>query len=272
VARGDTLLPQPVFREAVAATLEEVKRHRALIPLSHDHHDALVAARRLRRGAGAPDMLEAATAFLAFFASSVVPHFREEEELLFPRVADAEEARDLVMQALLEHQRLHRAAAELGELVAQERTDSATGTQMRELATLLEGHVRLEERRLFPLIETMLSEETLTGLVNSASDKGSGPVWGTASEELNATLLRWRAGEGPAEHVNEERDVLVVVLAGSATVSVDGDEHELTVGDATIIAKGRRRKIEAGRDGVRYLSVHRRRAPLQISPTPARHG
>ena len=248
-----------------------MKRHRALIPLSHDHHDALVAARRLLRGADAPDPLAAATTFLGFFASSVVPHFREEEELLFPRVADAEEARELVVQALLEHQRLHLAAAELGELVAHGRADGATGARMRELATLLEGHVRFEERQLFPLIETMLSEETLTALVNGADNEGSGPLWGTASEELNATLLQWRAGEGPPEHVNEERDVLVVVLAGSATVSADGDEHELTVGDVTIIAKGRRRKIAAGREGVRYLSVHRRRAPLQIAPTPARH-
>jgi quercetin dioxygenase-like cupin family protein/hemerythrin-like domain-containing protein len=249
-----------------------MKRHRALIPLSHDHHDALVAARRLRQGADETDPLAAVRAFLAFFASSVVPHFREEEELLFPRVADTEEARELVVQALLEHQRLHLATAELGKLVAHGRADGATGGRMREVATLLEGHVRLEERQLFPLIETMLSEETLTALVNVAGNEGSGPVWGTASEELNATLLEWRAGEGPPEHVNEERDVLVVVLAGSATVRADGDEHELTVGDATIIAKGRRRKIEAGRQGVRYLSVHRRRAPLQIAPTPARHG
>ena len=54
---------------------------------------------------------------------SAVPHFREEEELLFPRVADAEEARELVVQALLEHQRLHAAAAELGELVVQGPSD-----------------------------------------------------------------------------------------------------------------------------------------------------
>jgi hypothetical protein len=47
---------------------------------------------------------------------------------------------------------------------------------------------------------------------------------GTESEELNATLLYWRAGEGPAEHVNDERDVLVVVLAGSAIARTEGDE------------------------------------------------
>jgi quercetin dioxygenase-like cupin family protein len=98
---------------------------------------------------------------------------------------------------------------------------------------------------------------------------GSGPVWGMASEELNATLLAWPAGEGSPEHVNAERDVLVVVLAGSATVRVDDETHELGVEDATIIARGRRRSITAGPDGARYLSVHRRREPLQIRPAKA---
>jgi quercetin dioxygenase-like cupin family protein len=85
---------------------------------------------------------------------------------------------------------------------------------------------------------------------------------------LNATLLSWRAGAGPPEHVNGERDVLVVVLAGSATLRTDEGERELAVGEATIIAKGQRRKISAGRNGVRYLSVHRRRSSLLIAPAP----
>ena len=242
-----------------------MKRHRTLIPLSHDHHEALVAARRLRQGADSPQPIGAAKAFLGFFASSAVPHFRDEEEWLFPQVADAEEARELVLQALLEHQRLHASAAALGALVAQGEPEEQIVEPMRELATLLEEHVRLEERHLFPLIETLLPEKALIALADTHALGGGGPVWGTESEELNATLLEWRAGEGPAEHVNDERDVLVVVLAGSAIVRTEDDESELTAGETTIIAKGRRRKINAGRHGVRYLSVHRRRPPLQIA-------
>jgi mannose-6-phosphate isomerase-like protein (cupin superfamily) len=241
-----------------------VKRHPALIPLSHDHHEALVAARRLRRGAGEPDPALAAAAFLDFFAASAVPHFREEEELLFPLVVDAAETHELVMQALLEHQRLHAGATQLSDLVADGSADHAVEL-MRELATLLDAHVRLEERRLFPLIEEFLPEAALRAVdANATARGGNGPIWGTASEDLNATLLTWRAGEGPPEHVNDERDVLVVVLAGSATVSTDADECELAAGETMIIEKGRRRRITAGRDGVRYLSVHRRRLPLQI--------
>lgn len=242
-----------------------MRRHRALIPLSHDHHEALVAARRLSRGANGPAPAAAAKAFLASFASFVVPHFREEEESLFPLVAESVEAGDLVVQALLEHQRLHAAAAQLRELATQDNAERDLVGLMSRLATLLESHVRFEERRLFPLIERLLPEETLTALANAGTYELSGPVWGTESEDLNATLLYWRAGEGPEEHVNSERDVLVVVLAGSAIVRTEEDECELTVGQTTIIAKGRRRKISAGREGVRYLSVHRRRPPLQIA-------
>ena len=91
-----------------------------------------------------------------------------------------------------------------------------------------------------------------------------GPVWGAASADLNATLLEWPAEKGPAEHVNEERDVLYVMLAGSATLTVEGEAHELGAGEATIVDKGARRALVAGADGVRYLTAHIRRAGLEI--------
>jgi quercetin dioxygenase-like cupin family protein len=91
-----------------------------------------------------------------------------------------------------------------------------------------------------------------------------GPVWGAASEDLNATLLEWPAGGGPEEHVNDARDVLYVGLAGSATLTVDGKPHELRAGEATIVAKGARRALAAGPDGVRYLTAHVRRGGLEL--------
>ena len=88
--------------------------------------------------------------------------------------------------------------------------------------------------------------------------------WGAVSGDLNATLLAWDAGAGPPEHVNDERDVLLVALEGAATVTVDGEAHELSAGEVIIVPKGSRRKITASEGGVRYLSVHVRRPPLQI--------
>jgi quercetin dioxygenase-like cupin family protein len=90
-----------------------------------------------------------------------------------------------------------------------------------------------------------------------------GPIWGAASADLNATLLEWPAGKGPPEHVNEERDVLYVVLTGSATLTVDGDAREFQAGEATIVDRGARRALVAG-EGVRYLTAHIRRGGLDI--------
>ncbi|MGH3023953.1 MAG: cupin domain-containing protein, partial [Gaiellaceae bacterium] len=145
---------------------------------------------------------------------------------------------------------------------------------MREVGELLDAHVRLEERQLFPLIQDTVSDEELEALdlepaappvVDLVTPRGRGPLWGVETDDLNATLLAWSAGDGPAEHVNSERDVLLVVLGGSATVTIDGEPHALQQGDAVVLEKGRARGISAGPDGVRYLSVHRRRGPLQIA-------
>jgi quercetin dioxygenase-like cupin family protein len=98
---------------------------------------------------------------------------------------------------------------------------------------------------------------------------GRGPVWGTESDDLNATLLAWPAGEANPEHVNAERDVLVVVVSGGGSLEVDGQAHELGPGDAVLVPKGASRRLAAGPHGIRYLSVHRRRDRLQIRKVPS---
>jgi quercetin dioxygenase-like cupin family protein len=91
---------------------------------------------------------------------------------------------------------------------------------------------------------------------------GRGPQWGMQSADLNATLLAWPAGAGVAAHRNAERDVLVVVLEGSATLTLDGTEHALGAHQLLLLPKGSERALTAGPDGVRYLSIHLRREPL----------
>jgi quercetin dioxygenase-like cupin family protein len=92
--------------------------------------------------------------------------------------------------------------------------------------------------------------------------QGSGPRWGMQSEELNATLLAWSPGHEIAEHVNSERDVLMVVLEGSVRVSVDDVGHQLAADQLLLIPRGSARAMNAGPHGVRYLSTHLRRGPL----------
>jgi len=264
------------------ADQQTMKRHASLVPLSHDHHHALVEARRLGRAAEGMDTerCEAAADFIRFFSTETVRHFREEEEQLFPALVGQEDAAEpLLVQALLEHQRIHALVGRLEHALAADKVDAAT---MRELAELLEVHVRLEERQLFPLIEQVVSPDVLSELdleaahakpnspvVDLLAPDGNGPLWGTETDDLNATLLAWPAKGGTREHVNSERDVIVVVLSGSATVTIDGEPHGVRAGQTLTFKKGQSRSITAGPRGIRYLSVHLRRAPLMITPRSA---
>lgn len=261
-----------------------MKRHPALVPLSHDHHHGLVEARRLRRAAeaDAAGRREAAQAFGRFFARETRRHFQEEEEALFPLLArPGAEPPALLLQALAEHALIRRLVR---ELTAAREPEAGLLTAIGET---LERHIRLEERELFPLVEQTVTEAELEALaldegagpgraeeaeqvlVDLDEGAGEGPLWGTATEDLNATLLAWPAGGGVPEHVNHERDVLLVVLAGGGTLVDEGKQHELRPGRAVVVRKGRSRSLAAGPDGLRYLSVHLRRPGLEIRPRAA---
>ncbi len=88
---------------------------------------------------------------------------------------------------------------------------------------------------------------------------------GVASEELNATIMDWPPGHATPEHVNDERDVLLVVLRGSAVVHVAGAEHPRAQAEALVIEKGASRRLVAGPEGARVLTAHRRRPGLMPS-------
>jgi mannose-6-phosphate isomerase-like protein (cupin superfamily) len=90
-------------------------------------------------------------------------------------------------------------------------------------------------------------------------------VWGAESAELNATLLDWPAGDGPGETVSQ-LDVVYAVTRGSIILTVDGESRELGTGEAAIVPKDVPRRVVAGDEGARYLTAHRRRGLLGLSP------
>ena len=175
-----------------------MKRHRSLVPLSHDHHDALVQARRLQGAGERSDPGTVARAFLRFFAKETVRHLREEEELVFPAVLDCPAAREPLVQALLEHERLFALTKLLREALDSGRPVTPI---VQELGELLVAHVRHEERCLFPLIEGFLDDSTLAAIALAL--RGSDPVGDspddvspeTALTDSTATLY-WGNGGG----------------------------------------------------------------------------
>ena len=95
---------------------------------------------------------------------------------------------------------------------------------------------------------------------------------GVASEDLNATVMEWLPGHTTPAHRNSERDVLLVVLRGSAIVRVNGADVRRSQGEALVIEKGAERQLVAGPDGARVLTAHRRRPGLAIETGRRRDG
>ena len=101
-------------------------------------------------------------------------------------------------------------------------------------------------------------------IAGSATGK-EGVVWTLeGSTDLNANLVRFEAGGGVGEHVSDEVDVLIIGVSGSGLVGVDGEEHPVANGGMVFVPRGARRYTRAVSDDFAYLSVHRRRGPLQI--------
>ena len=104
----------------------------------------------------------------------------------------------------------------------------------------------------------------LGGIALSATGR-SGVVWTLeGSRDLNANLVRFGAGGGVGDHVNDEVDVLIVGVSGSGSVRVDGEEHPISNGTVVFVPSGTRRSTRAASEDFAYLSVHRRRGPLRI--------
>lgn len=116
-----------------------------------------------------------------------------------------------------------------------------------------------------PLVQTaapMPSPTRVDLLETLRNVSHSGPQWAHESEDLDATFLSWRAGESIAAHVNAEVDVVWIGVAGEGIATINGEEHALRAGVTFLIPKGCERAVEAGAEGLSYLSVHRRRRGL----------
>lgn len=146
-----------------------MKRHPALIPLSRDHHDGLAQALRLRRAAATGDAsarLAAASDFVEFFRNEERLHLRDEEEELFPLFLKHVRSQPAPLrEARAQHMQLEGFARKLGIAVAAGIIDRET---LAAAGELLDAHIRLEERQLFPLIEQLVPDDELRrlGLAN----------------------------------------------------------------------------------------------------------
>jgi hemerythrin-like domain-containing protein len=145
-----------------------MKRSHQLEPLSHDHFDGLLVARRLEKGLAR----DAAASELAGYADSfwqnhLARHFELEEEVLMPVLA-AHHLHNLIDRLRTEHRQIR---VQFETLVADSGDNAAEKETVRELVEMMKAHIRFEERELFPAIENSASVAELSEVGRSLTGR-----------------------------------------------------------------------------------------------------
>ena len=98
----------------------------------------------------------------------------------------------------------------------------------------------------------------------AAAGNRPGALWWLDGEDLQANLVWLGRGDRIQPHRNDEVDVLVVVVSGRGELTLDGRVHPLAPVALVHLPKGTVRAVVAVDGPLAYLSVHRRRAGLQL--------
>ena len=95
----------------------------------------------------------------------------------------------------------------------------------------------------------MRNKVNMVDLCGSVAAAGghAGVVWTLRQgDDLNANPVRFPAGEGVGEHVDENVSVLVVEVSGSGVAAVDGQAHPLRAGTVAFVPRGARPSSTGG--------------------------
>lgn len=135
-----------------------IRRHEALQPLSRHHMIGLHVGLKLSRAGTDKSKITIEQIIedtREFWFLGGQDHFREEEEILLPAYATYKDVNQAdIIDMLLEHVKIRSGMTRLF-------ANELNVEKMRELGDLLHGHIRKEERILFPMIEEALPEEKL---------------------------------------------------------------------------------------------------------------
>ena len=159
-----------------------IKRHQALVSFSRDHHFGLLLVWKIKQGvAKAVNPERISDYVLYFFEQDLQQHFREEEQMLFPKLPAGNVLR---IQAEKEHAMIYA-------LINQLRNERNNTELLLQFAETLKEHIRFEERELFASMQELLSDTELE-IITSHDDKRSNEVdanWGDVFWEINKSGL-----------------------------------------------------------------------------------
>jgi uncharacterized protein (DUF2249 family)/quercetin dioxygenase-like cupin family protein len=103
----------------------------------------------------------------------------------------------------------------------------------------------------------------------AAEPDHTGAVWKLQGGErdLDSNVIALAPNSGIDAHAGADVDVLIHVLAGSGRLTTEQGEIELVPGALLWLPKRSRRRFSAGPEGLRYLTVHKKREILPLIPT-----
>ncbi len=91
---------------------------------------------------------------------------------------------------------------------------------------------------------------------------GTGPIWSQRSTDLDLNVVAITPDRPIGEHANSERDVLLVVVEGEGTITINGVAHGFAAGEFIVVPKGARRSMAATSARFAWLTCHFQRPPL----------
>ncbi|MBN9101561.1 MULTISPECIES: hypothetical protein [unclassified Pseudonocardia] len=94
----------------------------------------------------------------------------------------------------------------------------------------------------------------------------AGVVWrlDEVGRQLDANVLNLPAGRTIDTHTEPDLDVLLLILAGSGSLTTGAGNLDLVPGELVWLPVGSTRSLTAGLHGLAYVTVHRRRPGMQI--------
>lgn len=143
-----------------------MKRHTALIPLSHDHRRILFFAQAIKRGISpfrdAPATTNDKLVYAQQFVNDLLQmHFECEETVLFRTIQSIDPRIDaLIVDLIAEHAAIRQQCHALAALTNEHTIESA----LHALGHAVEAHVRTEERQLFERVQAVVPEGVLQTL------------------------------------------------------------------------------------------------------------
>ena len=161
-------------------------RDKNLVPLSHQHHDALFLCVRIERAhaAGDFDLAVWQSEVQHKFQESIAAHFEAEEKILFPEARHYPDLQPLVAELLREHDALRG-------YVSRASANNLDADGLLSFADRLSAHIRNEERELFERCQQLMPEDDLNR-IGAALDEALKHVPAACGIPSHATRLRPR--------------------------------------------------------------------------------